>query len=67
MTAAFNYHRKIGTSSYNFITGMHVNVKHLCAFWSRCYVHISLEDRKGKVGYPRAYKAYMSAMSSLEL
>jgi hypothetical protein len=59
VTAAFNYHRKIGTSPYNFITGMHVNVKHLRAFWSRCYVHISLEDRKGKVGYPRAYKAYM--------
>jgi hypothetical protein len=55
VTAAFNYHRKIGTSPYNFI----IYVKHLRAFWSRCYVHISLEDRKQKAGYPRAYKAYM--------
>jgi hypothetical protein len=54
VTAAFNNHRKICTSPYNFITGMHVNEKNQCAFWSRCYVHILLEDRKGKVCDPRA-------------
>lgn len=57
ITAAFNFHRKIGTSPYFAITQSHVNVKHLHPFWSKCYVYIAPEDRKGKVGYPRAYKA----------
>jgi hypothetical protein len=54
-TASFKYHRKIGTSPYFFVYGQHV--KHLHPFWSRCWVFISLKDRKGKIAFPRAYKA----------
>ena len=57
ITQAFNYHSAIKTSPYHLITGKHVILKHLKAFWSLCWVHIALEDRKGKIGFPRAYKA----------
>ena len=57
VTQAFNYHSAIKTSPYHLITGKHVNLKNLKAFWSLCWVHIALEDRKGKIGFPRAYKA----------
>ena len=59
ITAALNYHRKIGTSPYHLITGKHVNVKILVAFWTKCWVHIATKDRKGKIGFRRAYKARM--------
>ena len=57
ITHAFNYHSAIKTSPYHLITGKHVILKNLKAFWSLCWVHIALEDRKGKIGFPRAYKA----------
>ena len=57
ITQAFNYHSAIKTSPYHLITGKHVILKNLQAFWCLCWVHIALEDRKGKIGYPRAYKA----------
>ena len=57
LTQSFNYNTKINTSSYNFITGSHVNVKYLHGFWSKCYVHIPTKECLGKVGFPRAYKA----------
>ena len=63
-TASFNYHRKLGTSPYFYVYGQHVNIKHLHPFWSRCWVFISLEDRKGKIGFPRAYKAYFVGYES---
>ena len=57
ITHAFNYHSAIKTSPYHLITGQHVILKNLKSFWSLCWVHIALEDRKGKIGFPRAYKA----------
>ena len=57
VTHAFNYHSAIKTSPYHLITEKHVILKNLKAFWSLCWVHIALEDRKGKIGFPRAYKA----------
>jgi hypothetical protein len=63
-TASLNYHRKIGTMPYFFVYGQHVNIKHLHPFWARCWVFIALEDRKGKVGFPRAYKAHFLGYES---
>ena len=57
ITHAFNYHSAIKTSPYHLITGKHIILKNLKAFWSLCWVHIALEDRNGKIGFPRAYKA----------
>ena len=57
VTHAFNYHSAIKTSPYHLITGKHVILKNLKAFWILCWVHIALEDRKEKIGFPRAYKA----------
>ena len=57
ITQAFNYHKAIHTSPYHLITGKHVAVKYLHAFWTPCYVHIATSDRDGKIGFPRAYKA----------
>ena len=63
-TASFNYHRKLGTSTYFYAYGQHVNIKHLHPFWSVCWVFISLEDRKGKIDFPCAYKAYFVGYES---
>jgi hypothetical protein len=41
-----------------------VSIKHLHPFWSRYWVFISLEDRKGKIGFTRAYKAYFVGYES---
>ena len=57
VTHAFNYQSAIKTSPYHLITGKHGILKNLTAFWSLYWVHIALEDRKGKIGFPRAYKA----------
>ena len=57
ITHAFNYHSAIKTPPYHLITGKHVILKNLKAFWSLCWVHVVLGDRKGKIGFPRAYKA----------
>ena len=56
-TMSFNYNSVIGTSPYNMLTKKHVVVKHLHAFWSKCWVHIPTKDAGGKVGHPRAYQA----------
>jgi hypothetical protein len=53
-----DFQSRIGTSPYHLITGQHVNLKYCHAFWSKCYVHIAVKDRQGKVGFPRAYKAH---------
>jgi hypothetical protein len=50
--------------TYFFVYGQHVNIKHLHPFWARCWVFIALEDRKGKVGFPRAYKAHFVGYES---
>jgi hypothetical protein len=63
-TASFTHHRKIGTSPYFFVYGQHVNIKHLHPFWAQCWVFIALKDRKGKVGFPRAYKAHFVGYKS---
>ena len=54
---SLNYNSVIGTSPYNMLTKKHVVVKHLHAFWSKCWVHIPTKDAGGKVGHPRAYQA----------
>jgi hypothetical protein len=36
----------------------------LTSFLARCWVCIALEDRKGKVGFPRAYKAHFVGYES---
>jgi hypothetical protein len=46
------------------VYGQHVNIKHLHPFWARCWVFIALEDRKGKLGFPRAYKAHFVGYES---
>ena len=56
-TMAFCYHSAIGTSPYHMISKKHVVVKHLHAFWTKCWVHIPTKDAGGKVGRPRAYEA----------
>ena len=56
-TLGFNYSSAIGTSPYYYITGTKANVKYLHPFWSKCYVHIPVELRHGKVGVKRAHKA----------
>ena len=56
-TMSFNYNSVIGTSPYNMLTKKHVVVKHLHAFWTKCWVHIQTKDAGGKVGHPRAYQA----------
>ena len=57
VTLGFNFSEKIGTSPYYYITGSKANVKYLHPFWSKCYVYIPLELRKGKIGVKRAHKA----------
>ena len=57
ITHAFNYQLVIKNSPYFLITGKHVILKNLKAFQSFCLTRIALEDRKGKIGFPRAYKA----------
>jgi Reverse transcriptase (RNA-dependent DNA polymerase) len=57
VTMGFNFSSAIGTSPYYYITGSKANVKYLHPFWSKCYVHIPLELRQGKVGFKRAHKA----------
>ena len=57
-THSFNPITRLGTSPYHKITGRHVDVGQLRPFWARCYVHIPLQFRAGKVGYARAYKAH---------
>ena len=57
-TQSFNYAPRIDDSPYHFTTGQHVDIKHLHPFWARCYVHIPLKDRKGKVAAARAYTAH---------
>jgi Reverse transcriptase (RNA-dependent DNA polymerase) len=56
-TLGFNFSEAIGTSPYYYITGTKANVKYLHPFWSKCYVYIPLELRKGKIGTKRAHKA----------
>ena len=53
VTLAFNYHSAIKTTPYHLITGKHVILKNLKTFWSLCWVHIALGDRKGKISIPR--------------
>ena len=55
VTHAFNYHSAIKTSPYHLITGNHVILKILKAFWSLYWVHIALEDSKSKIGFPRVW------------
>ena len=57
VTLGFNFSEKIGTSPYYYIKGSKANVKYLHPFWSKCYVYIPLELRKGKIGVKRAHKA----------
>ena len=59
-THSFNPCPRNFDSPYHYITGSHVDVKHLHPFWSRCYVHIPAIHREGKVGFPRAYKAHFA-------
>lgn len=47
-TMSFNYISVIGNSPYNMLTKKHVVVKHLHAFWSKCWVHIPTKDAGGK-------------------
>ena len=56
-TMSFNYNSVIGNSPYNMLTKKHVVVKHLHAFWSKCWVHIPTKDAGGNIGHPRAYQA----------
>ena len=39
-------------------TGKHVNINSIHPFWARCYIHIPLKDRGGKVCHPRAYQGH---------
>ena len=49
-TMSLNYNSVIGTSPYNMLTKKRVVVKHLHAFWSKCWVHIRTKDAGDKVG-----------------
>ncbi len=55
VTHSFNYSSAIDDSSYDFVTGKHIDIAYLHPFWSKCYVHVPLELRKGKLGLARAY------------
>ena len=57
ITQGFAYNSVINTSPYHFLTGRHVDIKQLHPFFAQCYVYIPKADRKGKLGFPRAYKA----------
>ena len=57
VTLGFCYNNVIGKSPYNMLTNKEVSVKHLQAFWTKCWVHIPTKDAGGKVGHPRAYEA----------
>ena len=56
-TMSFNYNDVIKTSPYHMLTKKSVSVKHLHAFWTKCWVHIPTKDAGGKLGHPRAYQA----------
>lgn len=58
ITHSFNYSSRIDDSPYHMTTGKHIDIKSLHPFWARCYVHIPLKDRGGKVGHPRAYQGH---------
>lgn len=57
VTLGFNFSSALGTSPYYYITGTKANMKYLHPFWSKCYVYIPVELRKGKIGVNRAHKA----------
>ena len=50
----FSYNSKIKDSPYHFITGQHVDIKHLHAFFAICWMFIPLKDRERKLPAPRA-------------
>ena len=54
-TQSFNFHSAIDDSPYHLITGNHVDIKNLHPFWAKCYVYIPIEQRSGKLGFPRTY------------
>ena len=43
-TLSFCFSKAIGTSPYHLLTGQHVNLRHLQAFWTPCYVHVPLKN-----------------------
>lgn len=45
------------TYVFNYHLIKHFILKNLNSFWSSCWVHIALEDKKGRIGFPRAYKS----------
>jgi hypothetical protein len=68
VTMAFNYNSAIDDSPYHMITGQHIDINHLHPFWLKCYVYIPLEQRTGKLGFPRTYNARFVgyALTSIE-
>ena len=57
-TQSFNPNKRLNDSPYHYVHGEHIDIKDLHPFWARCYVHIPLKYRKGKLNSPRAYKAH---------
>ena len=51
-TQSFSLSSVLGTSPYHFLTGEHVNLKHLQPFWTPCYVYIPTKNGWAKSGYP---------------
>jgi hypothetical protein len=57
VTMAFNCHSAIEDCPYHMATGQQIGINHLHPFWAKCYVYIPLEQRSGKLGFPRIYNA----------
>ena len=51
-----SFNKKIMDSPYHFITGEHVDVKYLHAFFADCWMFIPLKDRTGKLPAKRAQR-----------
>ena len=55
--------KKIDTSSYNYITGHHIDIKYLHSFFAVCYMHIPLKDKTSKLPARRAQRCRFLAYS----